>query len=304
MPWAEISRPLGPLGGNCKKLNCLQAGSGWAFDLSATLVEGIFAEAGFLQKDAGDEEGVVFGVAFPEAAGFLADAVGPFEAALLDPFGGLFDFAGVEEEGGADAEHDAGVELGEVFGHEALLLGGAEADPEEIGLGGVHLANEVGFFGGVQGAEGGRVGAGDLEAGEALFEFAFEFLGHAFGAAVEEMAPAFGDAGFADEGHEVGAIDAADFGVAGELGHPDGGHAVGGAKVGVVENFAEGGVVLGFGNAVDAGDGDVAFFAAGDGLRENAEGLLVIEHADAHAEHIGAFDGGSADRVLSHRVRI
>ena len=233
-------------------------------------------------------------VASPEAFGFLKEAVEPFEAVVLQPSGGLLHAACVEVEGGADADHEGGLEPGEVFGHEAFLLGGAEADPEDVGAGFGDLFLELlGFFGG-EGAEGGAVGAGDLEAGVAGGEGVAEFFGDAWGSAVEEVADGEGAGGFHDGEHEVGAVDAGHVFVAGEAAHPDGGHAVGGAEEGVVEDVAEGGVGAGFDNAVDAGDADVAAALLGGRFDDAADGVGDVEDAHLDAEEVvgGGWDGG------------
>ena len=110
-----------------------------------------------LSEEAYDEKRVVLKVALPEAAGFGTKAEEPFEAGALHPARGLLDAPGVEIEGGADADHQGGIQLGKKFGHEAFLLGCAEANPEDVGGGGGNLALEVGALGGVEGTERGFV---------------------------------------------------------------------------------------------------------------------------------------------------
>ena len=109
-----------------------------------------------------EEEGVVDEVALEEAARFHAEAEEPLEAELLDQGGSLPDFAGMEGEGGADAEVDGGGKLIEVLGDPEFLLGAAEADPDAVGSG---VADEVCYFFKLTGwpfAEGWRVGSGDI----------------------------------------------------------------------------------------------------------------------------------------------
>src|SRR5690606_25979541 len=78
-----------------------------------------------------EEEGVVGEVAAEEAAGFHGQAVGPFEAETLEKSGRLFHLAGVEGEGGSDAEINSRRKLVVVTGDPEFLLRAAEADPDE-----------------------------------------------------------------------------------------------------------------------------------------------------------------------------
>ena len=109
-----------------------------------------------------EEKGVVDEVALEEALGFHSETEEPFEAELLNKGGGLADFAGVEGEGGSDAEVDGGGKLIEVLGDPEFLFGATKADPDAVGTG---IADEVyDFFELSLGpfAEGWRVGSGDV----------------------------------------------------------------------------------------------------------------------------------------------
>lgn len=251
-------------------------------------MEWVAAEAEFLGEDAEDEAGVVGEVALPETAGFGAEAVEPFEAAALDPAGCLADASGVEVECGTDAEHHGGGEAGTVGGHEAFLLRGAQADPEEVGLGGGDLGDQILFLRGRQGAEGRGVGADDADSGEAGFEAGLEFLGDAGVPAVEEV----GGAGLLAPGedglHEVGSVDASHGGMPGEAAQPHHGHAVGRGEERTVVDEAEGVVGLGLHDPMDAGDADVPAGAGADGIGEGPEGGVEIEDGDADTEDIDA----------------
>jgi hypothetical protein len=99
----------------------------------------LFSISVFIPKQVIEEKRVVGEVAFEEAAGFHGEAVGPFEAEFLEGGGRLFDLAGVEGEGGADAEIDGGWELVFVFGDPVFLFRAAEADPDQVGAGGEDL---------------------------------------------------------------------------------------------------------------------------------------------------------------------
>lgn len=79
-----------------------------------------------------EKQTIVGEIAFEKSAWFFEQAVGPFDTTFLDPSWGLFDFAGVEGEGGADAEVDGGRELVFVLGDPAFLFRAAEAYPDEV----------------------------------------------------------------------------------------------------------------------------------------------------------------------------
>lgn len=139
----------------------------------------VTAKAGALHEEAGDEERIVPEIPFPEAARLLHQPIQPFEADSLQKPGCLGNGAGVEIEGGADAEHERGVEFREITGHEALLFGCAEAHPEAIRPGGGNHGGEFRVLRCIERPEGGRVGADDLDAGKALFEVGFDPFGQA-----------------------------------------------------------------------------------------------------------------------------
>jgi hypothetical protein len=80
-----------------------------------------------------EEEGVVGEVAFEKAAGFHGGAIGPFEAEALQDGRGLSDLAGMEGEGGADAEIDSGRQAVLESGDPMLLFRAAKANPNQVG---------------------------------------------------------------------------------------------------------------------------------------------------------------------------
>ena len=94
----------------------------------------IATQAGELQGDVPQERRVVVEIAAPEPAWVLEKAMQPMQAGALDPRCAVADSAGVEIKGSPNAEHEARIELWQVTGHEELLLGTAEADPENVGF--------------------------------------------------------------------------------------------------------------------------------------------------------------------------
>ena len=78
-----------------------------------------------------DEYRVGGGVAFEQALWFHREAECPFEACALEPARRLFDGAGMEVEGCADAKHDAW-NLVFVRAHPVLLFWAADADKSDV----------------------------------------------------------------------------------------------------------------------------------------------------------------------------
>ena len=182
-----------------------------------------------------EEEGVVCKVAFEESAGFHGEAIGPFHADFLEKWWGLFYFAGVEGEGGADAEVDTGWELILVARDPVFLFRAAEADPDEVGAAAADFFADFCKLVRRPFAEGGRVGAGDNRIGKAFGEGSGEFVEGRLLAAKEKvtkLGAALG--GFERFEHQRWAVDAVgDFFRIGELGIecPDERHAVGADQV-------------------------------------------------------------------------
>ena len=70
----------------------------------------------------------------PEAAWFLGQAKEPFETVVAHPRGGAAHCASVKIEGGTDADENGRGEQMLVIAHPSLLLGSAEADPDDVGI--------------------------------------------------------------------------------------------------------------------------------------------------------------------------
>ena len=100
------------------------------------------AAARALRDEARDEARVVAQVAPPQPARLLREAVGPLQADGLHPGRRLGHEAGVEVERGADADEDRRVEAVAHRGHPLLLLGHADADPDDVGAGAVDLVGD------------------------------------------------------------------------------------------------------------------------------------------------------------------
>ena len=70
----------------------------------------------------------------PEAAWFLGQAKEPFETVVAHPRGCAAHSADVKVEGRTDADKNRRGELMLVIPHPPLLLGSAEADPNDVGI--------------------------------------------------------------------------------------------------------------------------------------------------------------------------
>ena len=93
----------------------------------------------------------------------------------------------MDVEGRADADHHRGLDLAQVGGHPALLLGRAQAHPDDVGPGLIdHLHDPRVFFLGER-PEGRAIGADDLQAGELPPEPRGQPFCHTLAAAVEEI---------------------------------------------------------------------------------------------------------------------
>ena len=221
-------------------------------------MEGIAAQAGELKEDTPDEERVVLEIALPEPARLLDQAIEPFEAAALNPAWRLADIAADQVEGRANADHDGDIKDGQGRGHEVFLLGCAQADPDDVGLRGGDLGLKGLELGRCEGAEGRRMGADDLQPGKLGLEDGSQGVRRAGTAAVEEVFPSRPLRGLADFEKKIGTVDSLHILKTGPSADPDHGHSVRSIEVGVVEDGAKGGIRLRFGDAVDAGNADVA----------------------------------------------
>ena len=135
------------------------------------------ALAQVLTRETGHEPGVVAGVAPPQAAGLAVQPVGPLQAVALHPRRRLGDEAGVEVEGGADADEQRRGQPGSHARHPQLLLGLSDADPNHRGARS-RRSRAITLRPPRRGerAEGRRVAADDPQAGEALAQAPFEQL--------------------------------------------------------------------------------------------------------------------------------
>ena len=210
----------------------------------------------------------------------------PLEADAHHPARGFFDAAYVEVECCADSEHEGGVELGEIFGHEALLFWRAEADPDDVGFFLRDVGEKRGLLGFVERAKGRAVGAEDAHAGEAALHFIAQRVGDSGRSAVEIVRVFSILRGGHDAEHEVGAIDAADPLAELSAALPDERHSVAGVEECFVEDLAKGGVSLCFMHAVDSGDADVAFSPLRAGFERGGGGDVEIHGAHGDTEDV------------------
>ena len=141
-----------------------------------------------LAREPDDEARVVVEVAPPQPPRLLDEPERPLEAEALQAVGRLALEPGVEVEGGADADQDRRVEPVAHRGHPLLLQRHAEADPDDVGAGGVELGGDRGGLVVVERAERAVADAGDPQAGVAARQLVAQPLERLLAAAVEEEA--------------------------------------------------------------------------------------------------------------------
>jgi len=126
----------------------------------------------------------------------------------------------MEIEGGAYSEHQARIEKRQVAGHEELLLGAAEADPDDVGFEFGNGGDKFILLSAGEAVEGWHDRPNNAHRGEVPCKPVAEFGGYAFGPAIEEV----GDVGefraAKDLEHEIWAGDALHGAVALETANP------------------------------------------------------------------------------------
>ncbi len=105
----------------------------WLFsDFSPFRVSAVLGE---LARERAHEPGVVPQVPAPQPARLVREPVGPFEPGALQPRWSLRHEAGMKVERSADADQHRRLEVRTHRRHPFLLLGDADADPHDVGLG-------------------------------------------------------------------------------------------------------------------------------------------------------------------------
>ena len=183
----------------------------------------------------------------------------PLQACTLDPVGSIFDAAGMEVECGAYAEHQSGLNQRQQAHHESLLLGSADAYPEDLGVQYLYSRRNGLFFFESEIAEGWSVGSNNASPRETLREAGAEFLDDSFFATVKEVS-AVGELRPAkDFQHKIGTGDALHLSEALPAPQPHSRHSVRHGKRGPSVNLSKPWIALGFHDSVDTDHADVAF---------------------------------------------
>ena len=124
-----------------------------------------------------------------------------------------------------------------------------------------------------------------MKTGDDGFERLLERLSHAFIPTIEKVPVAAVYRVLTEGDHEVGAVDALD-GVSLQPPDPDCRHAVWSGEEGLVQDGAEGGVLLRFHDSVDARDTDVTVATALEQLVRLIHCVLHGDRAYAYAEQV------------------
>ena len=244
-----------------------------------------------MPREPEDEARVVAEVAPPQAARLLQQAERPLEPEPLQAVRGLALEAGVEVEGGADADEHGRLEAGAHGVHPLLLQRHAEADPDDVGVRGVELGGDLGGLLLGQLAERRVADAGDLEARVAGRQLVAQALERLRAAAVEEEALAGLGGALAGALHQVGAVDAAREVVAEQVHRPHERLAVGDGEVGGEDGLAQLQVLLGLHHRVHRGDADVGALAGRDGGLDPVQRPRVVGQRQRDAEHLLGGEG-------------
>ena len=208
----------------------------------------------------------------------------PLCARDLHPVRSVLDAAGMDVERRAHAEHQLGVELGEVLIHKPLLLGRAQAYPKEIGLGFRNHADEFGFLFRVQGTKGRSVCTHDFHAGKTAGQRILELFGDAIVSSVKKVRVAFLRREGANPQHHVRTSHLAHLEETPEPPYPDGGAAVGCGEDRVIDDALQIGIDLRFHDALYAGNADVALGACGNGGFNSSQGTVHVSDMDLYPE--------------------
>ena len=236
----------------------------------------------------GNERGVGHQIAAPQSAWLGHQAVEPFQPARLHPEWGALQGAGGVVKGRAHANHH-GVDVAELFGHPQLLLGATEADPHGASAAVIDALHDGGIFFRAQGAEGGGIGAGNLEAGPiAQQAFLQQIQGGLAGAVQEDRF--FSLAGLlAVAQHQIRAVDALLMSVAEFAQHPGHGRAVGGVHVRAFQRGSKRGVLLRRDHRMRIANAHVAALPTAGELPDAVQCFIPTNGVDGGAENAGLF---------------
>jgi len=114
----------------------------------------------------------------------------PLETGALHPWRTVLYGSGVEEEGGADPDHQGCVQTGDIACHKAVLLGCADAYPNDVWPVPRDLGRELLFFRGGELPVGWCSDPNDPSFGEAGLHSIPQLLRKPFGPSIEEMSAA------------------------------------------------------------------------------------------------------------------
>jgi len=134
------------------------------------------------------EENRTIEVSSPQTAGLVRQTVEPFESCAAHPRWRPRDCARVEVKSCADPYEGRSSEVANVRVHPFLLLPGAEANPDKVGLGRVDAMHNGCILLGREVTEGWAKETADLQVRKSFSKPPCESGGYAFSASVEEVA--------------------------------------------------------------------------------------------------------------------
>lgn len=178
-----------------------------------------------------------------------------------------------------------------------ILFGSAERDPENVGAGVVNAIYDFGVFGRRERAEGRGMRARDAVMGMVTGDDSAERFECFLGVAVEVAAEAAGVGAVEEFTHDFGAGRTDNISVPTETREPNWGDAVGDPEIGGVESGVDVRLLMGFYQAVEAGDDNLATLAVAQAYPTldlvNSSSSRDEVHARAENADRGSDVGGS-----------
>jgi hypothetical protein len=246
------------------------------------------------------EERVVPRIPLPQPARLVCQSVHPLEPDALHPVRRLRHEAGVEVERGADTDEHRRFQTIPHRGHPLLLLGHADPDPDDVGLGLVDLLDDRALLLVGERAVGRGVAADDLHARVLAAQVQCELDERALVAPAVEEDPRAGEGrALAVALHQLGSVDARGEVVAERVHRPDQRLAVRNRQVGVHDGIAQLGVLLADHDGVHGRDADVAALLGRDRRVHPVHRALVVGQRQRDAQHL---DGGGRRHSSFHAL--
>lgn len=224
-------------------------------------------------------------ITFGEAARFLGETKDPFGAAALHPARGASDFAREKIDGGADADGNRDAERAVMHVDPFFLLGAAETNKEEIGVGGLDALADFLVVHIEELVKGRRIITSDIKGGILAGDIGDGLLGGIFAGTEEKGTVALFGSKLDEKGDDVRAGDAFGQRITEEFGGPNERGAVAEDEVSIKQNTAEFDIFGGLGEKIDVGRGEVVGTARDNHLLDEIDGFLCADIVKGHSQN-------------------